>query len=240
MIVQHFVILDSKIYDKFILKVGCFIELKYSYNNTEGIKDRIEMAFLPRVIPIALSKNEVLLPGNELLLPIEGAYSLTLLAESLKSDHYMGIVQLKTEVEFYETGTIGKILDFKEMDHDKICILIEGITRFDIIAFEKTEYPYVKGVVEYKDQSQWQTFSRERLKKALMHYFFKLSIEPNWDIIDRYSDQNLVQYLLNFCPFESIEKQCLLEADSLHEQCSLLTQLLELSFSRNRLELSMH
>lgn len=195
---------------------------------------------LPEIIPITIYQNEILLPGNEMLLPIEGPHALHLLVECLKNDNYLGIIQFKNENDFYTTGTIGKILDFQEVCQDRVCVFIEGIACFELISFEKTEHTFIKGRVRYKTHSLSTTFSRERLKKALTHYFFKLNIEPNWDVIDRYSDQNLVQYLLGFCPFESIEKQCLLEAKSLNEQCALLTQILELSFVRNRFELSNH
>jgi len=175
-----------------------------------------------------------------MLLPIEGAHALPLIADCLKNDQFLGIVQIKNNNDFYTTGTVGKILDFQEIDQDKICVLIEGLACFELISYEKTDHAYIKGIVHYKMHHMSATFSRDRLKKALVHYFFKLNIEPNWDLINRYSDQHLVQYLLGFCPFESIEKQCLLEAKSLNEQCSLLTQILELSFMRNRCEMSTH
>lgn len=194
----------------------------------------------PECIPIAFSKNDVLLPGSELFLPFEGSYALPLIAESLKTNQYIGLVQLKTESEFYHTGTLGKIIDFQEIETDKICALIEGIACFTIISFEPTEHPYIKGHVRYKEKTDSISFSRERLKKALSRYFTQLNMEPNWEIINCYSDQNLMQYLLGCCPLESIEKQCLLEAQSLHEQCHLLTTLLELSFSGNRSEISNH
>ncbi|USO02646.1 MAG: LON peptidase substrate-binding domain-containing protein [Alphaproteobacteria bacterium] len=187
-----------------------------------------------------LFKNEVLLPGNEMLLPVEGATALALIAASLKTSKYIGVVQTKEEGGFYSTGTLGRVLDYEEIEPDKICLFVEGIKCFDILSF-KTEYALIRGEVRYTNATTpHQEFSREKLKKALAHYFLKLNMQPNWEVIHNYSDKKLMQYLLNFCPFQSIEKQCLLEAKSLHEQCFLLTQLVELSFPRCRFEGAMN
>lgn len=196
----------------------------------------MQLVRFPNLIPIMFCENEVFLPESQVIFPIEGIHSLSLVADSVKTGNFIGIVQAKNSGDFFRSGTLGKIVDFKEIDHEKVCLGIEGVAGFDIISYEKAECNniYIKGYVSYaryknKKKLDKKYFDREKLRATLAKYFEKVNMDPNWDIINQCSDADLIEYLSNFCPFDPIEKQCLLEASSLTEQSRILTQIMELS-----------
>ena len=54
-----------------------------------------------------------------------------------------------------------------------------------------------------------------------------IDLSPNWDEIQRISNEKLITALTMVCPFQPNEKQAILEVPSLQEQSRLVQALLE-------------
>ena len=63
---------------------------------------------------------------------------------------------------------------------------------------------------------------------ALRPFFRLRGIEANWDAMDQTSDAMLVLTLAMVCPFDPLEKQALLEAETPEERASMLVALLQM------------
>ena len=63
-------------------------------------------------------------------------------------------------------------------------------------------------------------------------YFEMENIKADWDTIKQTPDERLVTTLAMVCPFESHEKQALLESADLAHRCKLIIGLIESALRR--------
>lgn len=70
---------------------------------------------------------------------------------------------------------------------------------------------------------------RGLLVSRLKRYFDAQGITADWGVIEETPDDRLVTTLAMVCPFESSEKQALLECDSLKTRASMMLALLDMA-----------
>lgn len=70
---------------------------------------------------------------------------------------------------------------------------------------------------------------RGLLVSRLKRYFDVQGITADWDVIEETPDDRLVTTLAMVCPFESSEKQALLECGSLKDRASMMLALLDMA-----------
>ena len=71
-------------------------------------------------------------------------------------------------------------------------------------------------------------FDRNELLAALRQYFAARGFDANWDAIGGMEDDTLIVTLCMVCPFEPVEKQALLEADTPADRAQALLALLRI------------
>ena len=69
---------------------------------------------------------------------------------------------------------------------------------------------------------------RGKLRGLLKNYFEKQGLTCSWDAVDQASDEKLMTTLAMICPFDSKEKQALLEAVCCKERAKLFMTMLEM------------
>ncbi|MCX7338647.1 MAG: LON peptidase substrate-binding domain-containing protein [Alphaproteobacteria bacterium] len=206
---------------------------------------------LPRVLPLLPLHGAVLLPRAQLPIPIFEFDYLSMVAETVKENNIIGIVQpiLKDDsahdgsydgtLPLFKSGCAGKIIDITEIDDNHLMVTLKGLCRFEIIQELDAEHGYRRAVVNYDrynlDMVEEADFSfdRPRLLKALGRYFKILDITPNWLEIDKTSNEKLITALAMVCPFEAREKQALLETPTLTEQSRMITTMIEIAALEN-------
>ena len=72
---------------------------------------------------------------------------------------------------------------------------------------------------------------REKLAAALRKYVSHNAMEVDWDAVESAPIETLVHALSAGCPFAPMEKQALLEADSVGARCRALIALLDMDIS---------
>jgi Lon protease-like protein len=196
---------------------------------------------LPEIVPILSVPGLVLMPKTQLVVPIHDLESLSLIADAVRNDWLIGVIQPhesmadQQEEAFYKTGTLSKILEINDADSSPILLTLGGICRFTTHGEMSRPAGYRTSGVSYEryaaDIVQCSDFSlnRERLLRALTLYFRRLELKPDWKEISNFSNEKLVMALSMACPFEAREKQALLEVPTLQEQSEFITQLLEIS-----------
>ena len=93
---------------------------------------------LSRKIPIFPLTGAVLFPGTQLPLNIFEPRYIQMINESIKSNRVIGMAQPKGMVdpkkpELFKVGCLGKISSFNETDDGRYVIILNGITRFNIV-----------------------------------------------------------------------------------------------------------
>jgi Lon protease-like protein len=73
------------------------------------------------------------------------------------------------------------------------------------------------------------TVDRTRLIEALKRYFLMNGIKADWDAINQTPDERLITTLAMICPFQSSEKQALLETEDLATRASTMLTLIEMA-----------
>lgn len=205
---------------------------------------------LPLEVPLILLHGAILLPRSHLPVPITDKSNFSMIAEALRTNRYVGIVQPNPpqdgsdphDLNLFSTGTLGYIQDVTELDDDKLFVTLSGICRFTILEkrIHNLEYPvaslcyegYETDLVDSVDIS----IDRTRLLQALSLYFDHLDIKANWEEIDKTTNEKLITALMMVCPFEANEKQALLESRTLQEQSRVITTLIEMGATNHHPE----
>ncbi len=201
---------------------------------------------LPTLIPLLPLHGAVLLPRSQLPIPIFEIDYLSMIAESIKSHHMIGVVQpilknlnMEEDLSLFKSGCLGRIIDINEAEESRLIITLSGISRFDIIEEVASEHGYRRALVSYDRYAQDLvdevdfSFDRLRLLKALKGYFKIMDITPNWQEIDKTSNERLITALAMVCPFEASEKQAILESPTLKEQSQIITTMIEMASLEN-------
>lgn len=188
---------------------------------------------LPGILPLYGAQGTILLPRAQLpliLIDSEGQAAL----ESALTDksRLLGVLQANPKGGHFKKGCVGRIVSFQE--NIRPFVLLQGLCRFNIE--EIFEGPVLKARVSYEGyQKDLDDFfsdpfmDRKRLLDRLKAYLSDQEISANWEEIDHASDDLILNSLTMACPFEPIEKQALLETESLSERCDMMIALMEMS-----------
>ena len=186
---------------------------------------------LPEVIPIFPLEGALLLPTGELPLNIFEPRCLAMVADALKSDRLIGIIQPE-----FSTGCVGRIVRFEEAIDGRYLISLRGLCRFKL-GPDKMPNPKSYRMAHVS----WDSFEEDmvrvsclgidklHLKDLLRQYFDAQGLSMDWDLMDEVADEGLFTALAMICPLPPSEKQALLEAKSCKSRADLFVQLLEMA-----------
>lgn len=195
---------------------------------------------LPNTFPIFPLAGAVLLPRGNLPLNIFEPRYLAMIRDAMQTDQIIGMIQPREDSdegrpEVYKTGCAGRISNFKELEDGRYEITLTGVARFDVSEELDVTTPYRQVIADF---ARWSedldpTTPSEDLKIALLpalqKFFEAHDIEADWQAIKAAPISGLVTSLAMICPFESSEKQALLEAENLEKQGKLLIALMQMA-----------
>lgn len=196
---------------------------------------------LPAVIPIFPLTGALLLPRATLPLNIFEPRYLAMVTDSLAAGRLFGMIQpsqsgeAETPPPLYHTGCLGRITAFQETEDGRILLTLKGLCRFHVTEELNVNTPYRQVQANYtpfaEDMKTPETpeILRETLFSVLENYFERTQMQVDWSCIEKAPAEKLVNYLSMICPFDSCEKQVLLEAATVEERARLLIRFLELS-----------
>jgi Lon protease-like protein len=193
---------------------------------------------LPSVITLLPLPGLILMPRSELKIPLGDLFSLSTIAEVVSGGELIiGIVQTRGSGDgVFSCGCAGQVLDHYEGSDGRIAFTVQGVCRFEIIRqlppnghIRRAEVSYDKYQMDVVHEADF-SFDRERLMNALGKYCRKLQIEPPFGELAEMSNEKLISMLMMVGPFDSHEKQALLETKQFSAQSRLLTLLIEQNF----------
>ena len=200
----------------------------------------------PDIVPVFPLEGGLLLPGGHLPLNVFEPRYLELVETALASDRIIAITQPrpdKTHQEndepseqtppLYGIACAGRLVEFHEPASHRFLIVLRGMLRCQLAE----EQPETRGFRSFR--ADWQPFlhdlheedasiDRERFFFLVEQFLARQNIEINAEALRQTSDKHLVSSIAIAGPFESAEKQALLEARTLHERAKILMTLLEM------------
>ena len=197
---------------------------------------------LPEELNIFPLAGALLLPRGRLPLNIFEPRYLNMVLDSLGENRMIGMVQtLETSVNpipddarLLKTGCAGRIVSFAETMDGRIVITLEGICRFNIMAefemqngYRRIHSDFEPYAMDMDETPQW--VDRGTFIRLLKDYFEVEQIRVDWEMIEKTEDRLLMANLGMMCPFNSQEKQALLEARDYSHMVEIMRSLMEMA-----------
>ena len=184
---------------------------------------------LPKIIPIFPLSNFIIFPETTVPLNIFEPRYIQMIDDAMKSDRIIGMIQPrktgnKDKPDLYKTGCAGKITSFNETEDGRYLIIINGISRFNIINEVDHERLYRKCQVDFNYYSQDVSEIKEKMNfsdldkilKNLKTLFKRQGYVINWKDLQKQSLDQTINTLSMASPFSLEEKQILLELSLIH------------------------
>ena len=196
--------------------------------NFKNIKD------IPKTIPVFPLNNCLLLPKGCLKLNIFDPRYLNMTNDAISDNRLIGMIQPGSNTKFYNVGCVGKIIHFTETAENKYLIELKGICRYNIISHKIVEKGYIQAEVKYTNFLQDLAIENINVNKkkflgALKLYFTKQNINTDWTTIQKAPLDLLIRSIAQACPFNSEEKQMLLETHDINKLATNMISLFEIN-----------
>ena len=158
--------------------------------------------------------------------------------ECMKGNRILGITQPKSKnknfIELYSVGCAGRITSFNETDDGRYLIIINGISRFNIINEIDNSKPYRECEVSfdgYKNDvlekyNEIKFSDLELIFKNFKTLFKKKGYIINWKDLEKQSLDQAINTLAMASPFSLEEKQILLETTNIENRKNELEKIL--------------
>jgi Lon protease-like protein len=198
---------------------------------------------LPSILPIFPLDGVMLLPRGHLPLQIFEPRYLNMIDEALGKGRMIGMIQPKfpqphpiaDDAELFVTGCAGRIVSFAEGEDNRLLITLRGLCRFRVgeelallKGFRRVRPNFTPYLTDLADPEPAR-IDRPRLLSAARGYLALKDISCDWNAVDSAADEALVLSFAMMCPFETREKQALLECASTEQRASLLISLFEMA-----------
>ncbi|WP_371155637.1 LON peptidase substrate-binding domain-containing protein [Jannaschia sp. 2305UL9-9] len=195
---------------------------------------------LPATIPVFPLPGALLLPRARLPLHIFEPRYLQMIDDTLKTEHRMiGMVQPRAQPgkdgrTLQSIGCAGRITQLSETEDRRYMITLAGISRYRITREVTGFLPYVSADVSWdgfeRDLGKPELdtgFDRPAFLDLLHRYFESQDLSTDWDSLKDADEELLLNSLSMLCPFDTEEKQALLEAPSLTTRRETVVTLME-------------
>jgi hypothetical protein len=203
---------------------------------------------LPSIIPVFPLPNVVLFPGVPLPLHIFEPRYRDMVREAANGHEVIGMVLLRGDwqpryeenPEIFDTGCAGKIVNVESLADGRYNILLHGLREFTIRRhmFEKS---YRQGEVSWRSLAHGGLDSscRNALISLLSRFLEAKAATPAHRLLhDRsLSDELLVNFFSYALDIAPLEKQGLLEAQTLMTRAERLRDIIEFHIEETRLGL---
>ncbi len=194
---------------------------------------------LPKLIPVFPLDGAILMPRGRLPLNIFEPRYLNMIDDAMASERIIGMVQTlaggdRAQPKLVRVGCAGRITSFSETADGRYLITLCGVCRFTAGEELPGAAPYRQVRADYTpfamdlEDPDGDAIDREPMLSALRAYLEARGMEIEWEGVREASADALITSLSMALPFESAEKQALIEAVTLAERAETLTALLRI------------
>ena len=196
---------------------------------------------LPSTLSIFPLPGAIVMPGAELPLNIFEPRYLNMINDAIASHRMIGMVQPDPNGEGEDavcrTGCAGRITQFRETSDCRIEMVLTGVCRFDVGEELSTTRGYrlivpdwSRFADDYIDHTEQLQGDHERLMQTLEHFFDAKGYEADLAMLKQLSAARLVDSLAMALPFDTAEKQMLLETVEPEQRLSNFIALIDGDF----------
>jgi uncharacterized protein len=205
---------------------------------------------LPGVIPVFPLPGALLLPRGQMPLNIFEPRYLAMVDEALRSGHRLiGMIQPdpahpgpdESKPNLFQVGCVGRITQFAESGDGRYLIQLTGIARFRIEDELTVDTPYRQCNVSYQPfiddftaRKGEDEVDRKALLRALSAFLKANNLKADWGGIENAPNEALVNALAMMSPYDTAEKQALLEAPDLKTRAQILIAVTEIELAKGR------
>ena len=192
---------------------------------------------LPNTIPIFPLSGVIFFPKTNLPLNIFEPRYLALINDCIKSNKYMGMVQLKSNAsDVYSVGCLGRITEHKRTREGRILVNLTGVSRFEILSEINSDKNYREFEVTYEKFKEDQLLEKKRtvmLEKIKEIYektkvfFQKNGLLLNWEEFEKLDADQKINTLAMIAPISDEEKQMILESIHVDSKTKILSEIIE-------------
>ena len=195
---------------------------------------------IPEWVPLFPLPNVVFFPKTYLPLHIFEPRYREMVEDALAGNRMIGMVLLKEgwEVDYdgtppiYQTGSVGKIVRSQRLDDGRYNIILYGLKKY-LIRGESHDRAYRQGRIDILEEPQNEALPaplKEKLVELTMRYRQKM---PDAEALESILEMGLqedvlVATLSAGLPLTVLEKQFLLEAETLTQRARRLAELMEM------------
>jgi Lon protease-like protein len=199
---------------------------------------------LPLVIPVFPLDGALLLPGGQLPLNIFEPRYLNMLDDAMSGERIIGMIQTRPHQNadterpaLAPVGCAGRVTSFAETSDGRYLITLTGVCRFRAGEELPVRTPYRQVRADFtpfepdlrEDAAGARTAADiDRLLAALRRYLDHRGLAIDWGDAESAPSDALINSLAMALPFDPLEKQALLEAETIFERKATLTALLEI------------
>ncbi len=202
-------------------------------------EERASVFRVPERIPLFPLPNIVFFPKTYLPLHIFEPRYRHMVADAAAGGQCIGMALLREgwEEDYYgnpsifPVGCVGRLVSVQKLPDGRSNILLQGIERYEVTEeFYGKSYREATIVLKSRaPEAALDPMLRTYLIEVLEEYLRMREEAPSWEGVFRgsVSDEVLVHTVSTYLDCTPIEKQFLLEADSLHQQACRLSDLLQ-------------
>lgn len=201
---------------------------------------------LPGTLAVFPLSGALLLPRGQLPLNIFEPRYLAMVEDALRSHRLIGMVQpdetpaaARSVGAIHAVGCAGKITQFAESGDGRLLITLTGVCRFRIVEELTAATKYRQCAVDFESfaadlnaKAGEDEVDRQSVIRMLRAFAENNRIKLDWSEIDKAPNEALVNALAMMSPFGAVEKQALLEAETLKARAEVLVALAEIEFAR--------
>tara|TARA_B110000914_G_C15409502_1_gene421131 strand:- start:97 stop:723 length:627 start_codon:yes stop_codon:yes gene_type:complete len=190
---------------------------------------------LPSVIPIFPLSGIIYFPKTNLPLNVFEPRYLALVGDCIKSNKYMGMIQLKKDTsDVYTVGCLGKITENRKTKDGRTLINLTGVSRFKIKKeidnnkdYREFEVSYDEFENDLKDKNFEKIETIKDLSEKTKVFFKKNGLMLNWKEFERLDQDQRINTLAMIAPISNEEKQSILESCSIQSKTKTLSEIIE-------------
>jgi hypothetical protein len=195
---------------------------------------------LPKETPIFPLSNFIIFPEQAVPLNIFEPRYIQMIDDCMKSNKLIGMIQPKktgelNKPDLYNVGCIGKITSFNKTNDERYLVVINGISRFNIIKeiltkklyriFEINYTNFTNDIIEKKENIHFSDL--KLIFKDLKNIFEKKGFIIDWSKLKNQDLNQIINALSMASPFSLEEKQILLESIDIKSRKYKLEEILK-------------
>ena len=190
---------------------------------------------LPSIIPIFPLSGIIYFPKTNLPLNIFEPRYLALVDDCVKSNKYMGMIQLKkNSSDVYTVGCLGKITENKRTKDGRVLINLTGISRFKIEKeidnnkdYREFEVSYDEFINDLNDEKFMEIETIKDLSEKTKVFFKRNGLMLNWKEFEKLDQDQRINTLAMIAPISNEEKQTILESCNIESKMKTLSEIVE-------------